>query len=230
MFFQPYAFFGSPLSPLSPVLTGLQIWVDATNSASYPGSGGTWTDLSGNSRNMSVSASFNASPGFFQFRDTAQTNNANVSFTRPTTATFEVWVRWISSVAAPKFSRVTSYGPDDNFEQSIMASGRYAFYRDSNDFWDSGSANPGYTTNTWAQLLTTYTSAGSLKMYKNGTLVRTTTHNLVAGGSTFFVGNRYTTPTEGINGDISIVRVYNTELTDAQVLQNYNADRTKFGL
>jgi hypothetical protein len=213
-----------------PVLTGLQIWVDATNPTSYSGTGSTWTDLSGNSRNMSVSATFNASPGYFEFRNTAQTNNANVSFTRPTTASFEVWVRWISSAADPAFSRLTSYGTGDNFEQSIRASGRYAYFRSSGGGWDDNAANPSFTTNTWAQVLVTYTSGGSFKMYKNGTLVRTTTHNLIAGGSTFFVGNRYTTPSEGVNADISIVRVYNAELTDAQVLQNYNADKSKFGL
>ncbi|MEZ5256616.1 MAG: hypothetical protein R2705_06915 [Ilumatobacteraceae bacterium] len=32
-------------------------YLDATNPASYPGSGSTWTDLSGNSRNGTISGS-----------------------------------------------------------------------------------------------------------------------------------------------------------------------------
>jgi hypothetical protein len=32
------------------------------------------------------------------------------------------------------------------------------------------------------------------------------------------------------HGKIGIVRIYNTALTSAQVLQNYNADKAKYGL
>jgi hypothetical protein len=32
------------------------------------------------------------------------------------------------------------------------------------------------------------------------------------------------------NGNIAIVKVYNRELTAAEVLQNYNVERSRFGL
>ena len=36
------------------VQNGLQLWLDAGDTASYPGSGTTWTDLSGNSYNATL--------------------------------------------------------------------------------------------------------------------------------------------------------------------------------
>jgi hypothetical protein len=33
-----------------------------------------------------------------------------------------------------------------------------------------------------------------------------------------------------VNGKIGVTRLYNSALTSAQVLQNYNADKSKYGL
>ena len=43
---------GMSINEASPsvITTGLQLYLDAGNASSYPGSGTTWTDLSGNSR------------------------------------------------------------------------------------------------------------------------------------------------------------------------------------
>ncbi len=37
-------------------------------------------------------------------------------------------------------------------------------------------------------------------------------------------------PQEMLNGRMGVVRMYNSALTGSQVLQNYNADKTKYGL
>jgi hypothetical protein len=37
------------------VQSGLQLYLDARNTKSYPGSGATWIDLSGNARNFTLS-------------------------------------------------------------------------------------------------------------------------------------------------------------------------------
>jgi hypothetical protein len=48
--------------------TGLQLYLDATNTSSYPGSGTLWSDLSGNGYNFNVSASaFNAGGKYMDF-------------------------------------------------------------------------------------------------------------------------------------------------------------------
>ena len=47
----------STISNNSIVLSGLALHLDAGNAASYPGSGTTWTDLSGNGYNFNVNSS-----------------------------------------------------------------------------------------------------------------------------------------------------------------------------
>jgi len=49
------------------VTDGLVLHLDAGDSASYPGSGTTWTDLSGNGNNGTLfgTPSYTASPGYF---------------------------------------------------------------------------------------------------------------------------------------------------------------------
>lgn len=212
---------------VGPVLSDLLLYVDATQSGSYPGSGSIWYDISGNSNDMLVTGSYQATPGYFDFN--AGNNNASVSLTRPTTGTLEIWVRYIT-VGAGSFPRLSSYGPSDNLEQSIRGAGaNYAYYRSSGGGWDTNAANPTFTANVWTQIAITWTSGGSFIIYKDGSFVRSTTHNLVAGGTTFYIANRYLR-NEGTNVEISIVRMYSAALTASQILLNYNTDKDKFGL
>ena len=44
------------------------------------------------------------------------------------------------------------------------------------------------------------------------------------------IGNRYDLNGEALLGDIAAIRIYNTALTAAQVTQNYNAQKSRFGL
>jgi hypothetical protein len=99
--------------------------------------------------------------------------------------------------------------------------------------------------NGWAQHTGTYTgSSGShtSKYYINGYQEGSTatsshshvwykgtnldTGGIVLGSSAHSVGNT----THGFEGKMSIVKIYNRELTAAEVLQNYNAHKSRFGL
>jgi hypothetical protein len=231
MIFQNFGFNQNyPVAGSSYVTDGLRIYVDATNSASYPGSGSTWTDLSGYGNNMRVSASFASSPiPTLQFRNTQIQNRASASYTLTSDFTTEVWVNWSGSVSG-LFSRMTSYGPGDNFEQAIQPTGKFNYFPDSG--WNTNAGNPTFTSGQWTQFASTKTGS-TFKMYMNSTLIRTGTISTSA-GTLFCVGNRYKSepaiPTEGIIGDISIVRMYNKALSDAEITTNWNADRSKFGL
>jgi hypothetical protein len=86
------------------------------------------------------------------------------------------------------------------------------------------------TLNTWQQIIFTYDGSG-LAIYSNG----------VSGGSNAFTG----TPNSGgggirigrrwdladyFTGNIAITRVYNRALSASEILQNYNAQKSRFGL
>jgi hypothetical protein len=96
----------------------------------------------------------------------------------------------------------------------------------------------GFPVNTWRQLVAVFDFvAGTLTVYKNG----------VSSGSTSLVGvgqvsntspvgiaGRVAQGTGGLQvpfkGTVGIIRIYDKALDGTEVLQNYNADKSKFGL
>lgn len=87
-----------------------------------------------------------------------------------------------------------------------------------------------FTTNTWYHAAVTFSTSEGIKMYINGTLDAsnagfTTAHN--GDGSTnvgvFGAGNF-------LNGRIGEVYCYNRVLTAGEILQNFNATRSTYGL
>jgi Concanavalin A-like lectin/glucanases superfamily/Bacterial Ig domain len=80
--------------------------------------------------------------------------------------------------------------------------------------------------NTWSHVAVTYTTqatapAGStLRVYVNGTLVRTVTganQNILAGSQPLRIGNSNASVSEGFNGLIDEVRIYNRALSAAEI-------------
>jgi hypothetical protein len=74
---------------------------------------------------------------------------------------------------------------------------------------------------------------GALKLYVNNTLVQTATGQAPGGAANSSIGYGLMTrwdPGGLWGGKLSIVRIYDTALDLAGVLQNYNADRARFGL
>ena len=90
------------------------------------------------------------------------------------------------------------------------------------------------STSNWAHIVGTYTS-GRRRLYINGALVssdaQTGTVDTNANGMSIGAYGGYSGG-KGYyyNGDIAVVKVYNRELSDTEVLLNYNAGRSRFGL
>jgi len=91
----------------------------------------------------------------------------------------------------------------------------------------------GLVANEW-QLTTITWDRTTLKLYKNGKLMNSTTapsdfHKSASGQARIGMLNyRRTSSDYNWNGDISMHQVYNKALTQEEVLQNYNAQITKF--
>ena len=85
-------------------------------------------------------------------------------------------------------------------------------------------------TTKFSHLVYTFTNTGVVKIYINGTQEYTATHSncTFPSVSNIMIGHRYDLNGEGVSGDIPTVRIYNTALTAAQVLQNYNAQKSRF--
>ncbi len=211
------------------VTTGLQVYLDAGNAASYPGSGTTWTSLvngytgtlqSGATYSASNGGiiSFNGTSGYVTLLNTtfrALTNNFSVEYwyqsnnNRPGlmnngTGSNGFVFGYFST--APTNFKVTKYGVIDIFAGSIPQN------------------------TSWHQAVLTYSSTTGTRVYIDGALSSPTsanTTNLSPGNTTFNIG-----VSEGNyhNGGIGIVRWYNTVLSASDVLQNFNADRSRYGI
>ena len=97
-----------------------------------------------------------------------------------------------------------------------------------------------YPLNTWSQLVTTWdfslgSAASYTRWWKNGELLRTqqissdvTTSNVSSTGL-LFNGHENATDTT-FNGHCGIIRHYNYPISQAQIRQNFNTNRARYGI
>ena len=92
------------------------------------------------------------------------------------------------------------------------------------------------SANTWAQTVSVWDAATTnVTQYYNGTLQ--TTHSGAAAGTgnngsgELEFGAEYSTASgRQFSGRIAMIRIYNIALSSAQILQNFNAQRGRYGL
>jgi hypothetical protein len=239
---------------VAPVIVsdGLVLYLDASNTLSYPGSGSIWYDLSGNGNNVTLynSPVYNASRHFI-FNGTTQyaktTNTLNLSACNAVTVFQNV--------------QFTSYPVSGSYYILHELSDNYNGYTDSfvasaNDpsagqNWDLAvgvKGNIGYSTDMWSKTYLNDLQWKNLAMQYN--------MNISAGKETsFFVNGEKKTslsvPTLSSDnngtfsnrplyifsrggtsnfapGKLSLILVYNRALSDSEVLQNYYALKDKY--
>jgi len=202
----------------SPVVTnGLVQYLDAGITESYPGTGTVWDDIStGGNFGLINGATFsNAFGGLFNFDG----GNDWVTSTLPALSSFSVNV-WVRLEVPPGERRIISTNGD---QFGLATSGDKVFV------WN-GSVNNILSTiaaNTWYNIAVT-SESGSTRISINGSLDSSfTTGRAINSGST--VIGAFTSFDRRWDGDIAIVCVYNRVLTTAEITQNYNAEKSRFG-
>lgn len=222
----------------------LVFFVDAGNTKSYPGSGTTWYDMSGKGYDVTLYNTPAFSSGYLQFRaasSTSQYGTANfgegVLKTESTSWTIETIFKFISS---PSSNEAVVAGRSGCHGGIYLWSGDRIFNAiKTNDCWN-GAINTdiyGMSTNGIYQAVMTY-SGGSIRSYINGNFISTTsmntsTYDFYGYGDTFYIGG---IPSGGppqnyaTNTDIAIVRCYSRQLSALEIIQNFNANKSRFGL
>jgi hypothetical protein len=213
------------------VTNGLQLSYDFANKNSYPGTGTTIYDLSGNSNNGTLlnnpQFSPNANGGVISWDGTDDYIDTGKTATQlgfyGANYTMEAWV-YPTSLTSDR----TMFGTN----QSALRQGLHLVFRSGQIYqghYASDFTAGTVTTNNWYQIVYTYNaSTGACEIFKNSVSQGTgtissfigTTNILIAswGGSYYF---------EGPGG---IYRIYNRVLSSTEILQNYNAQKTRFGL
>ena len=229
----------NPFSEIStsPIPTnGLVAWYDASDASSYPGSGTTWTDISGNGGTGTIvgSPSFNSTTKLFTF-----SGGQRVDLTQFLTsgqATYSYYV--VASSANNGTTQLFGQGTEANNQRAfiIRLSGYFGFNGYNNDA--NTPAGMTVSNNTLKGIALTMDNdaanqSQALRFYLNGSFVTTT--GTSAGATNLNVG---TTARIGSNagngelfsGDIGVCIAYNRVLTDAEITQINTYYATKYTL
>jgi hypothetical protein len=214
--------------------SGLVLHLDASNPSSYSGSGTTWNDLSGNGSNVTLTSTtynaanggsivFNGSSSYADF--TANIGNTNV-------VTVEMWVK-TNSLKAPNGAMYFGFGQYDvwtsggNIGYNTAGGDQYGFY--------SSQVNYLGIEGNWRHLVFVM-NAGSKtnnKIYVNGESQALTQIANSFGTSNFNSGNGRISGWRNdfswkIDMQLSSFKVYNRELTQQEINNNFDSFRTRF--
>jgi hypothetical protein len=212
------------------VTSGLVLNLDAGFVGSYPTTASIWYDISGNNNSgtLTNSPAFNSAnsgsivwDGVDDYADTGKTAtqlgfyNANY--------TMEAWV-YPTILTSDR----TMFGTDQTalrqglhlvFRSGVIYQGHYA-----SDF-SAGTV----AVNNWYQIVYTFNASnGACEIFKNGVSQGTGTIQSFIGTTNILIARW--AGTYNFQGNGSIYRIYNRVLTQAEVTQNYNAQKGRFGL
>ena len=224
------------------VENGLTLFLDASNIRSYPGSGTTWSDLSGNGNTGTLTNGPTFSAGNLGSIVFDGTNDyvTTTSWISPPTNTFTIrcWVKFSDNV---NDRYLLSFGRDIGGSTGGLALFAYGFNAISDvlifEFGSGiGRVSSGIvpSLNIWYYLTVT-ADVTNVKFYLNGELKNTSSQGSGAITSSptlsigSFVNGSGTPGTYFHSGNIAQVSIYNRALSATEVLQNYNATKSRFG-
>ena len=225
------------------VTTNLKLYFNPSSLLSYPSSGTTITDLTGNSLNGTLSNNTFTNP-YLNFNGSSSTITvSDNSLLEPGTGDLTVEV-WINHSVITGSSRCVLSKTDGG----LAAEWGYGIRTDNSSrvYMEVGNGttsitSPKYTvtTNTWYQIVGVFTNVSSnlISLYVNGvsqgtptshsfTSVRNTTHALSIGSFDNNIGNFG----QWFNGKLGIVRIYNSALSASDVSKNFEANRGIYGI
>jgi hypothetical protein len=221
------------------VTDGLVLYLDAANSRSYPGTGTAWNDLSrsGNNGTLANGPTFSPANGgsivFDGVNDEGLiNNNSTLNFD---TGSFSVCIVASRSVGSSSVLRALAKGAGND------TAGQAGYFIGASSTLWIFSVNPSGTRRTISSPMTynqpTYIcgvwgDGGLQKLYINGELKSssTLTSGSTTGASNLSIGFRESNSDLYWQGTIAQTSIYNRALSATEILQNYNATKTRFGL
>lgn len=207
------------------VRDGLVLHLDAANVKSYPGTGTDWFDLSGNGNDATLVNVPEFSANKFVFDGSTQ--NATVPNPLNQSTLLQEWTvsSWIN--ITDKVSQQLVTGLNNALHVCYSQGNNSLLYLNSgvDDYYTYGGDLGGIG---WVFATFRFrNSDGYRTIYRNTTNITTTGPNSTSTPSgqnaTFTLFNL-------LQGDVSQISIYNKVLTDAEIEQNFNASKGRFGL
>jgi hypothetical protein len=225
------------------ITNGLVLALDAANSKSYPGSGTTWTDLSGNGNTGTLVNGVGYNSGNLGSLSFDGTNDyASIPSPSPLSGTklftFEIWVNFtsitgdfgITNKCAWLFAGGTGSGSGQP-EFAVLSANNTSFTPNIIFFGRGGGATTGslsvnvsslMSNGNWYQIVLVRSVSNAQTVYLNGSSIGTgNVSNSFTDGQTDFGAIHGNTTFDGyLNGRISNIKIYNRALTAQEIQQN----------
>ena len=203
---------------------GLIMYLDASDSVSYNGTGATWYDITGNENHMTLINGpvyvSNGQASYFSFDATNDSASFVLNNTLSSTATLIIWLRKNTTVNNTAF--ITLGNRTDDWHV-YGGAGYYSVFRGTR----VGLGNGNITLNSSVlqdHMMAFSSSIGTngYNVYQNGVLVVTDT-----GASIVTAIKTILSP---FDGRIYAISIYNRALSQQEILAIYNSQKSRYGL
>ena len=213
------------------VTSGLVMYLDAAKTTSYPGSGTTWTDLSGNGNTGTLTngPTYNsANSGSIVFDGTDdKVDCGNSGSLQITQGTIIAWIKADNGNSA--FNGIIT----KQFAWSLFVKDNILI---SYDWGNTAERTTGITVGngTWNHVAMTFTEtvgtpSNNAIIYVNGSPVLTTTVKHVNQTAPVQIGDGNNT-SQNFGGNVSQTLIYNRALSASEVAQNFNAFKGRYSI
>ncbi len=229
-------------APSGLVTSGLFVHLDASNAASYPGSGTVWTDLTGNGNTGTLTNGpvYSAVAGGCIDCDGTNdfisiTSNSSLLPTTGTPITMQIWVYFDSlATGGAIINKLTASFGFDGYIVSASTQGYAGYTVNGSGVNQVVSTSPTvvFTTGTW-YLVTFITqrtaTANTTRLYVNTTvrLQNAWGNDGYSESNPLQLGGGYG---GYVNCKIGAFYFYTRGLSDSEITQNYNATKSRYGL
>ena len=221
--------------PVAPVTNGLMLYLDATKSASYGGSGSTWNDISGQS--PAGSATLVGNPPFASGSFTFG-SNMNASTTKTYTISNQLTlIAWVNPSQAQSaftgviFRRTSSISGGTG----MFISGNILHYDWDNNQW-SWRSTLTVPTNQWSMIVLSVKESELTVYLCNASGINSNTRgnghgSLESKGATnFYIGYDPYDSSRAFKGKMGTAMVYSVGLSTADITSIFNDQKAAFGL
>jgi hypothetical protein len=228
------------------ITNGLVNYFDAKFMGSYPTSGTTWYDISGYGRNGTLTNGptysggtliFDGIDDYIQLGDVLDLGTNNL--------TINMWVKLASSPSENMyiFSKAKAAFQAYRYGFRINQNKIAAFFQGNLSGSDIAPVgNTVLTVDTWYMVTIVFNRSSDITLYVNGIQETLTGNNTISQWNNLnfqsdnptrigsYTSADNTSPLFPFKGSISIVQVYFKTLTQSEISQNFNAQKSRFGL
>ena len=213
------------------ITDGLVLALNAADKNSYPDSGTTWRDVSGNNNNGTLTngPTFSSANGGIIVFDGAD-DNCTITNSIPSLSNFTI--EFFLNTAVIDGTQNIFLDQNTSLRYEITTTNKFNIHLGNGSSWlfTTDSSNTVVVANTWYHTAWTWNGSSSI-IYVNGLLDASYTHTPGSSGTGNIVLAQWSSGAGyAWSGKIASTKIYNKALSAIEILQNYNAQKSRFGL